>query len=349
MPVDQSLIQKILMGDKLVNPYPMSSAPNVASAGFVTPSGGLPTPVSQEDVMRNAPTQIGAAQQNQSFFSQIGKAFGQLGKALETPGFRETLARIGGSIANPGTWQARLGEQVAGINQMQVQSQRMQRYLAKLMSNESVTANDVQGMTSEQIAQANQLATSAKNQQALSQYYQGSVAAQGTPQERGIESRKELLLRQALEEGAPQKVGAVVGPSGVNEETLFMFDPNTREFIPISSGTTTRGTSGDRGITPGQQQNLYFRYHSNLIKEVEREMPKADSFYEGQFGPQPVWNSPTLQEEFKNKLALKIRREQQAGNLPIPWMGVTGEQSQLQGPPAPSSTIAPGKLKIGPY
>jgi hypothetical protein len=349
MPVDTKLLNRILIADGMMSPDKLEEF--LPLRGTTAVSGG------NRGGSTAQPEMIGR-QGGEGFFTQIGKAFGQLGKALETPGFRETLARIGGSIAAPGSWQQRLGGETATVNREQAQMGASQNVLAKVLSGQQLTAADFQGLTPEQSAQVTQLSMEKARNEAVAQYYQGSLAAQGTPESRAEEERRNMLLQQALEEGAPQKVGAVVGPSGVDRETLYKID-ESGNFIPISSGTTTRSTGGEGGMTVGQQENLFFRMDRSIINEVSRNMPEPDRFFEtvdenGIKHMAPVWNSPELQAEFQKKYEEKVAREQKAGRLPVPWMGVDFRVLEKQaaenfiGPPAPKN-LNTGKVKIGAY
>src|SRR4030067_1529027 len=212
MPVDTSLLNRILIADGMMSPDKLEEF--LPLRGTTSVSGG----VRGKSTMQ--PEMIGR-QGGEGVFTQIGKAFNQLGKALETPGFRETLARIGGSIAAPGSWQQRLGGETAAINKEQAQMGASQNVMAKVLGGQQLTAADFQGLTPEQSAQVTQLSMERARNEAVAQYYQGSLTAQGTPESGAEEERRNMILQQAMEEGAPRKEwDAVVGPSGQDKTTL---------------------------------------------------------------------------------------------------------------------------------
>jgi hypothetical protein len=342
MPVDTKLLNRILIADGMMSPDKLEEF--LPLRGTTAVSGG------NRGGNTTQPEMIGR-QGGEGFFTQIGKAFGQLGKALETPGFRETLARIGGSIAAPGSWQQRLGGETATVNREQAQMGASQNVLAKVLSGQQLTAADFQGLTPEQSAQVTQLSMEKARNEAVAQYYQGSLAAQGTPESRAEEERRNMLLQQALEEGAPRKEwDAVVGPSGQDRETLYKINPFTGETVPVSSGTVTRSAGGG-GADPNVQ---YRQWYQQAVREAMNS-PELAAY--GKLVQDPVtgqlniqWDDPIEGRKVLDRLVKgKLQLMADQGLIPQNYIDLVSSKSdEFIGPPAPKN-LNTGKVKIGAY
>lgn len=282
----------------------------------------MPQQLQPHGGFRGGEQQLIGGEQEPDFLDKIGKAFSQFSKALATPGFQNMLAKMGMSLAAPGSMQERVGAAVAGVTA----GQQQQAYLSKLLSGEPVTAQDVMGLTPEQLQQGRALQLTQERQAATRAYQEGIVEKYETPEERAEREQAGILLRAATRAPAAEKAPTVTKiPVGVGEEAGGYLTPDPTSPTGYTWTELGRGRKPEelREVPPGQQQGLYFRMHGELVKEVTRDMPEPDRMEQTAEGIIPIWASRELREEFAQKLTLLIAREQLAGRLSTPWMGVS--------------------------
>lgn len=187
-----------------------------------------------------------------NFFSNIGQAFSNFGKAIDTPGFQDVLAQMGAAISPEGTWQKELGQVTSNLIREQQGNQFLVGASRGRLGDTSAVPTDV-------VAKGTELKAGRENLMlAIGQTLKGDKLSRDL-------QNQELQVRQELENRAMNIRQQI---ADLQEKTTL----TTEEQQELARLKREHDTTIARMTTPlyaGTPYYTYNRFNNEITKVVD--------------------------------------------------------------------------------
>lgn len=232
-------------------------------------------------MMGSAANKIG--QEAGAFYTGLGKAFSNFGKAMNTPGFAPMFFGQIAAGMNPRSSAGQIGQAMAGIGQNigfkgaydKLQSgQKLTPWEQSFVSPEQHMQMTQMGLQGRQVASQEAVGTArVRNLAPYEEQFAHETQLSQAGIEAGLESDAMKYLSDLMNpEDAPTTFTAPTGPGGEQSRMYMKMNPETGSWEPVTISTgTPKDTGTDTGELTSAQRLSQSKFYVQMVNQAREQ------------------------------------------------------------------------------